>query len=167
MRLQQALENQLAALTPPLAAPVKVRATAGREQAVVELVELDRLGASVHRVTVASPALATVELESLRRLGDHLAQQLCYLLEPLRVIECDPEGRTVQMRSAQPHRQGQDRYFYELWLRRGGELELLRWHTEPAAGIKEQVPMQLTREILLRLVGDFEQAIRLVEQESG
>jgi len=126
MRLSQAVENQLAALTLPLAAPVKVRATVGREQAVVELAELDRLGASVRRVAVASPVLADVELESL---------------------------------------QGQDRYFYELWLRRGGELELVRWHTEPAAGIKEQVPMQLTREILLRLVGDFEQAIRQVEQE--
>ncbi len=157
MSLRQAVEKELAALALPLSGPVKVQAAQGREQAELELAELDRLAASVARLVVSSTRLAGVELEQLRALGEQLAGRLCYLLEPLRVIECDGEACAVQMRSSQPHRQGEDRYFYELWLRRGGQMELVRWHTVHGA-VKEPVPMQLTREILLRLVDDLQQA---------
>ncbi len=157
MSLKHAVEKQLAALALPLVGPVVVQASDAREQAELELAELDRLGASVARLVVSSTCLAGVELERLRALGEQLARQLTYLLEPLRVIECDGESCAVQMRSSQPHREGDDRFFYELWLRRGGQMELVRWHTVPGA-VKEQVPMQLTREILLRLVDDLQQA---------
>ena len=43
-------------------------------------------------------------------------------------------------------------------VRRGGSLAVQRWHT-PRNQSRQAIPAELTREVLVRLVGDFNEAI--------
>jgi hypothetical protein len=60
----------------------------------------------------------------------------------------------VQLRSNPPQRDDDGRSYYELTVRRGGEVALARFRKENAAA-RKQIPADVTREVLLRLVSDF------------
>jgi hypothetical protein len=61
----------------------------------------------------------------------------------------------AQLRSSPPQRDDDGRSYYELTVRRGGEISLCRYRKEPGAA-RVQIPATVTREVLLRLVDDFE-----------
>ncbi len=79
---------------------------------------------------------------------------MTYLLEPISPIELDSQGCVVQMRSTPPQKDADRTSYYELLVSRSGELSLVRY-TRLAGQPREIIPAQVTREVLLRLAGDF------------
>jgi hypothetical protein len=61
----------------------------------------------------------------------------------------------AQLRSSPPQRDDDGRSYYELTVRRGGEIALARYRKESGKP-REQIAAHVTREVLLRLADDFE-----------
>lgn len=118
-----------------------------------ELASLDRLGCEFTEFVVRCPNLRGATPADLEQRATRLAQRVNYLLEPLRPIEVDPDQCVVQMRSSPPQVGDDGSTYYEL-LVRAGELRLHRYRKSPGTP-REAIPAQVTREVLLRLVGDF------------
>jgi hypothetical protein len=87
-------------------------------------------------------------LESLR---------LSYLLEPIRPVECDAGLMVVQMRSTPPQRIADEIKYFELTVGRSG-LYLHRY-SKHLSSDRRLIPVQVTREVLLKLVGDVESVL--------
>lgn len=122
-----------------------------------ELSGLDTFGCAFVRFELHSDALSSATIDRLRAVSKDLSSRLTYLLEPIAPIESDAEKCIIQMRSHPPQRDEQRTSYYELLVRRGGELSLCRWTKEPG-DVRQVLPAHVTREVFLRLVGDFSAA---------
>ena len=119
-----------------------------------DLVERTSLAVSFDRLRLTTTELAAATAADLERIGKVLSQRLTYLMEPIAPIEIDAAECVVQLRSHPPQRDDDGRTYYELLVRRGGEIALTRYRKE-IGNSRKQVPATVTREVLLRLVGDF------------
>ena len=119
-----------------------------------ELAGIGALGCAVNHLTVQSERLADASIDQLKSKAEHLASKLTYLLERVAPIEIDSEGCTVQLRSDPPHCDADERSYYELLVRRGGQLSLRRYRQE-SRQLREPIAAQLTREVLARLAVDL------------
>jgi hypothetical protein len=133
-------------------------ATLAVEQALrkitCDIVERNALAVSFNQLRLATSELASAGATELERLGKSLAEKLTYLMEPISPIELDADACVVQLRSNPPQRDDDGRSYYELMIRRGGEIVLSRYRKENG-GPRRQITATVTREVLLRLVGDF------------
>ncbi|MEX0612335.1 MAG: hypothetical protein WD738_23495 [Pirellulales bacterium] len=123
-------------------------------QLTCDIAERNPLAVSFNRLRLATPELASAGASDLERIGKALANRLTYLMEPIAPIELDAQECVVQLRSNPPQRDDDGRSYYELIVRRGGEIALARYHKENG-NARRQIPATVTREVLLRLVGDF------------
>jgi hypothetical protein len=123
-----------------------------------ELAALDSLACAFTELSVASDVLAGAAPQQLKQLADRLSRQLTYLLEPVSPIEADDEQCIVQMRSNPPQREDGQTSYYELLVRRGGDINLCRYGKQPGQP-RQPIAAQVTREVLLRLVADFSAAL--------
>lgn len=119
-----------------------------------DLVALDALALAFEHLTLTSQPLANASIDQLKKVADALASRLTYLLEPISPIEVDADQCVVQLRSNPPQKDDNGTRYYELLVRRGGEISLRRFQKQPG-GVRQSVPAQVTREVFLRLVGDF------------
>ena len=101
--------------------------------------------------------MAAAPIDQLKKVADALSKRLTYLLEPISPIEVDADQCVVQLRSNPPQRDDNGTQYYELLVRRGGELSLRRYQKQ-SGGVRQGVPAQVTREVFLRLIGDFSEA---------
>jgi hypothetical protein len=127
----------------------------GRRQLACELAALDKLACSVSHLQVATDELANATIDELRALADGLSGRLTYLLEPIAAVEIDSDRCVVQLRSVQPSREAGANSYYELMVHRGGAIALERFSAEPGQP-RRTIPAQFTRQVLSRLIGDFE-----------
>lgn len=118
------------------------------------LTAVDSMACAFRTLRLKTDRLADASTDELKQLSERLAAQVNYLLEPISPIEIDPEGCTVQMRSNPPQKNDDGATYYELLVRRGGELHLCRY-TKSADAAREIVAAQVTREVFQRLAGDF------------
>lgn len=132
-----------------------VQAAAGATRATCELVALDALACAVDCLRVDNPALASSSVAQLRERAAKLAARITYLLEPISPIEIDSLGCVVQLRSSPPQKNEAGTSYYELLVGHSGAITLVRYHCPPGA-LRSRAAAHLTREVLLRLVGDFE-----------
>ena len=135
-------------------APDKLDVTQGNQRLTSELAAVDSLAVGFTSFTLATDALANATPDELKRLGEKLSARLTYLLEPISPIEIDREGCVLQMRSNPPQRDDDQTTYYELNLRRGGELSLSRY-AKAVGDVRHTITATVTREVFLRLVGDF------------
>lgn len=119
-----------------------------------ELDEVTSLAINVEALVLATSELAAATMHQLEQMSRDLSGRVNYLLEPIGPIEIDADTCTVQMRSMPPHKDDDGRSYYELLVKRGGELSLHRYRKEPGQP-RSVIPATLTREVLVRLVGDF------------
>jgi hypothetical protein len=147
-QLEQELQQQGA--MPPGALTV----IEGCDTLSLELVQLDPLGVAFRSFLFATPRLATAETKQLTLIADQLAAKLTYLLEPLRVIEIDGAAGAVQMRSTMPSQHQDRKNYFEILVRRGGEISFERYEKQPTQA-RCIVPTILTREVLSRLTNDI------------
>ncbi len=123
-----------------------------------QLVAVDAIGCAFESLTYKTDKLATSTVKDLKKLSDALTAKLNYLMEPISAVEFDADSCTVQCRS-NPPQQGEDgRSYYELLVRKGGELLLSRYLKQPGQP-RQVVPAQVTREVLARLGEDFVGAV--------
>jgi hypothetical protein len=135
----------------------KVQLSCGDETLLLELDQVDALSVALRVFTFSTSRLEPLLTPQLTAVADQLAQQLTYLLEPLRVVEIDGAAGAVQMRSNVPQRKAQRRCYYEVLVTRGG-ITLVRYEKTPGEP-RAVVPALLTREVLLRLTGDIASAV--------
>jgi hypothetical protein len=152
MNLQSQFDHELTNLGSGAAATVTVEDSPRR--LTCDIVERNPLAVSFNRLQLATSELAGSSAVDLERLGKALAGRLTYLMEPIAPIEIDKDACVVQLRSNPPQRDDDGRSYYELMIRRGGEIALVRYRCENGAA-RVQIPATVTREVLLRLAGDF------------
>lgn len=129
----------------------------GGQRLVCELTALETLGCEFTHFSLSAERLATAGIDELKKVSEALSARINYLLEPIRPIETDAEQCVVQLRSMPPARDEGRSTYYELLVRRGGELSLRRW-AKPPGDERQAIAAQVTREVFLRLVADFSAA---------
>jgi hypothetical protein len=152
MNLQSLFDQELKRLGSGAAATVAVEESP--RQLTCSIVERNPLAVSFNRLRLATNELSGSSADDLGRIGQALSERLTYLMEPIAPIEFDKDACVVQLRSTPPQRDDDGRSYYELLIRRGGEIALARYRKENGAS-RKQIPATVTREVLLRLVGDF------------
>jgi hypothetical protein len=152
MTIQSQFQQQLTKLGTGGAATVI--AEAQPRKLSCDVVERNALAVSFNILRLTTAELASSSAADLERLGKALSDRLTYLMEPIAPIEIDAQACIVQLRSNPPQRDDDGRSYYELTVRRGGEIALVRFRKETRA-TRQQIPATVTREVLLRLVGDF------------
>jgi hypothetical protein len=130
----------------------------GQRRLSSDLVALDTLAVAFESFAVETSALADATVDRLKQISNTLSKRISYLLEPINPIEIDAEQCLVQMRSSPPSKDDDGTSYYELVVRRGGELRLSRYAKSPGQP-RRNVPAQVTREVFLRLVADFSAAV--------
>lgn len=158
MNLQQQANAALRACAARGGGPHKIELREGPTSLAAELPTIDSLACEFSYLTLHAPILADASTEQLKSMATGLAQRLTYLVEPISPIETDAEGCVVQLRSNPPQRGDDGTCYFELLVRRGGELDLRRWK-KSASGQRSPVTATITREVLLRLIGDFAKAL--------
>jgi hypothetical protein len=124
-----------------------------------DLTILDRVGCGFIRFALHADRLQAATMSELKGVSEGLAARLTYLLEPIKPIEQDNDQCVIQMRSVPPQREADVTSYYEVLVRRGGELSLCRWAKAPGEA-RRPLPAHVTREVFLRLVGDFSAAAK-------
>jgi hypothetical protein len=154
MTIKSLLDQELRAAHGPRVVAVK------HDGAVLrcEVTAIDALAVSFRKLALETLELAGVPLARLEQIAKNLSEKLSYLLEPVEPIEADAHTCTVQMRSNPPQKDDDGHSYYELLVKAGGELSLERYRKEPGA---KRTPLDatVTREVLLRLAGDFADAV--------
>lgn len=126
----------------------------GGQRLECDFTGLDAFGCAFVRFELHAEALSSATMDRLQSVSKALSSRLTYLLEPIAPIESDAEKCVIQMRSSPPQRDEQQTSYYELLVRRGGALSLCRW-TKAPGDVRQVLPAHVTREVFLRLVGDF------------
>jgi hypothetical protein len=152
MNLQAQFQQELGKLTSGGAAKVAVESQPRKLSC--DIIELNALAVSFEQLRLATAELANQSAADLERIGKALSQRLTYLMEPIAPIEIDAAECVVQLRSNPPQKDDDGRTYYELIVRRGGEIMLTRFRKETASA-RQQIAATVTREVLQRLVGDF------------
>jgi len=152
MRLQQQFERELSSIGS--GGPTTVTVEDQPRTLACDITERNSLAVSFNQLRVATAELASADALELQRIGTALASRLTYLMEPISPIETDAQGCVVQLRSNPPQRDDDGRSYYELLVRRGGEIALSRYRKENGDA-RRPIAATVTREVLLRLVGDF------------
>jgi hypothetical protein len=153
MTLRTQFEHELNQLT--AGGPATVDTTAGDRRLTCELLESNSLAVALQFLRVATSELASASSDKLEQMAKALSSRLTYLMEPIRPIEIDADACVAQLRSSPPQRDDDGRSYYELTVRRGGEIALARFRKESGKP-REQIAAHVTREVLLRLADDFE-----------
>jgi hypothetical protein len=123
-----------------------------------DLIAVDAIGCSFQTLGLTTSKLADVSLDELKAVSATLTGKLTYLLEPIGVIEADADRCSVQLRSSPPQKGEDQTSYYELLVRRGGDITLSRYRKQPGQ-LRQIVPAQVTREVLSRLAKDFLAAV--------
>lgn len=158
MSLVEEAKKQLSSLGSFAGSPQQFIAAVPGERLHCDLTTLDRVGCEFTRFALSADRLSQATMDELKRVSEALAARLTYLLEPIKPIEQDADQCVVQMRSVPPQREADVTSYYEVLVRRGGELSLCRWMKVPG-DTRQQLPAQVTREVFLRLIGDFSAAV--------
>jgi hypothetical protein len=152
MTLQNQFQQQLTTLGTGGAATLT--AEAQPRKLSCDVVERNSLAVSFDVLRLTTSELAAASAADLERIGKALSDRLTYLMEPIAPIEIDAQACVVQLRSNPPQRDDDGRSYYELTVRRGGQIALVRFRKDSGA-TRHQIQATVTREVLLRLVGDF------------
>ncbi len=158
MSLSQQLQASIAGRATG-ATPFTIEVEEDGQRLSCEFSALDTLSCALVRFALATDKLADATPQQLKKLAEQLSARLTYLLEPIRPIEADDEHCVVQMRSNPPQRADDGTSYYELVIRRGGQLSLCRWQ-KTKGDQRRAIPANFTREVLWRLIEDFSAAVR-------
>jgi hypothetical protein len=135
---------------------LQVDCEAGRIEA--DLVAVEPIGCTFQTLGLSTAKLATASLDDLKKISDGLISRLTYLLEPIGIIEADADRCSVQLRSNPPKKGEEETSYYELMVRRGGDITLSRYGKKPGQ-LRQIIPAHVTREVLARLADDFVSAV--------
>lgn len=160
MSLSQKIAAALEARPDNGALPCNVNAEDGAQRLSIHLTASGPVGLAFSTLEFADQSKAEWTPEALRNWGDRLSARLTYLMEPLVVLEQDPLGGEVELRSQAPTSRGGNRSYYEVRLNRRGTLVLSRLAFDEASRRRLPITCQMTREVLDRLTDDIVESAR-------
>ena len=137
------------------ALPCSVTVEEGSRRLTLQLCALDTVGLAFTALEFTTTSPAEWTSDALRAWGERLAGRVSYLMEPLKVLEVEPEGGEVQIRSQSPTTRSEQRGYYEVRLFKTGSLRMERFAFDQATRQRRPVPCQLTREVVERLADDI------------
>lgn len=152
MNLQQQFERELANLGSGGATTLSIQTPP--RSLICDVLERNSLAVSLNQLRLSTSELASADAAKLERTGKALAGKLTYLMEPISPIEFDRDSCVVQLRSNPPQRDDDGRSYFELLVRRGGEIALSRYRKDNG-NVRVSISATLTREVVVRLVTDF------------
>jgi hypothetical protein len=155
MTLSRKIADAVESLPPGGPLPCLVEAEAGPSRLGLNLTAQGPVGLAFDGLDYALTGRAELSAEALRGWGDRLAARLTYLMEPLVVLEVDAQAGEADLRSQAPTPRGDRRSFYEVRLRREGNLHLQRVAFDVATRRRQVIPCQMTLEVLERLTDDL------------
>jgi hypothetical protein len=140
--------------------PVSASQADPRVDVRLDVTAADRLSCALREIRLNVPALAGGGFDALKAWATALSGRVTYLLENLGPLEFDPDNGEVLMRSTDADSQGGapggSKTYYEVLLSANadGTFSLRRY--EAVKGQPRQpIDMQLTREVLGKLIGDL------------
>jgi hypothetical protein len=150
-KIAAALDENTRAYVPPCTVTVED----GPNRLTLKLTALDTVGVAFESLEYVATDRREWSSDALRAWGERLAARVTYLLEPLKVLEIEPQGGEVQIRSHSPTPRADQHGFYEVRLHRQGTLFMVRYVFDEVTRRRRQTPCQLTREVLERLADDI------------
>ena len=138
--------------------PVTVQAdepgVAGLE---VDFVAIDSMSCSFVELRLTVPSLVNADMDELKKWGEGLCQRVSYLLENIGPLEIDEGTGEILIRSTPPQQQPSGTKFYEIILQShaNGSFTLKRFESEKGVPGRKPVEIQLTHEVLFKLVEDL------------
>lgn len=152
MSIKTDVQRELARIHAQGCGRLEIDTPSGQLQA--DALAVDAIGCTFGSFCYKSDKLAGLSIEKLKKLSDVLTIRLNYLLEPIGMIETDAEAATVQLRSTPPQKGDDGSSYYELLVRRGGDLTLCRYQKIPGQP-RQTIPAHVTRQVFERLADDF------------
>lgn len=154
-QLEYALRN-LYAGSVALPTPVQVVDPSGVTLRL-ELTQLDSMSCAFSELALYVPRLQNSAFDVLQRWAFGLSQRVSYLLEKIESLEFDPANGQVLIRSNPPHSTAVGTHYYEIVLSStgNGTFVLKRFRSISGQPGRDPVEIQLTHEVLLRLVDDL------------
>ena len=130
---------------------------ANQNQLDLQLAALDSLSCAVDELTLTLPALAQQSNQTIQHWAQALSQKITYLLEQLGPLEFDPLTGEALIRSTRPSQLPSGTQYYEFQLkpRTQHSVTLKRYRAIAGQPGRQPVPMQLTHEVLIKLVQDL------------
>lgn len=135
---------------------LQVQTPGGRIEA--DIVAVDAIGCEFQTLAYQTDKLAGASLDQLKAISQTLTARLSYLLEPIGLVEADADRCSVQLRSNPPQKSDDGTSYYELMVRKGGDITLSRYCKKPGQ-LRQIIAAQVTREVLSRLADDFLAAV--------
>lgn len=123
----------------------------------VEFAAVDSMSCAVREIRLRVPSLVDAGADVLERWADAISQRVTYLLEGVGPLEVDEENAQVLVRSTPPDKQADGTTFYEIFLasQSNGNFSLRRYRAQKGTPGRDQVDIQLTHQVLTRLVDDL------------
>ena len=126
-------------------------------EVAIDFTAVDSMSCSLHELRLHVPSLIGTELAALKTWAENLSSRVTYLLESIGPLEFDPDQQQVLIRSTPPDKQENQIKFYEILLQSGsdGNFSLSRYSSESGTPGRTRVDIQVTHEVLDKLVDDL------------
>jgi hypothetical protein len=127
----------------------------------VDFVAVDSMSCAFRELRLRVPKLVSAGFDTLRAWAEALSKRVTYLLENIGPLELDPAAGQVLIRSTTPDQQSNATSFYEVLLssQGSGQFTLRRYRLQKGVGGRDQVDVQVTHEVLRKLVNDVVETI--------
>lgn len=125
---------------------------------------VDQLGCAVNQLRLTSAPVARPNRDALKKQADAIASKVRYLLEPLQPLEFEHDAARVLLRSTPPSTTLTGTCYYELRQEYIGTavrltLERFLFQKSTDRSGRTPIPMQLTYEMLQKLINDLDAAL--------
>lgn len=159
MQLPQLLEAELQQrVQAGTAGPGSLTLTdASGNQLELTYASLDSMSCALEELRLSIPGLANQPFQVIEDWAKALSRKITYLLEQIGPLEFDPQEGEAMIRSTQPSKLPQGTVYYEFLLKSasGNSVTLKRYEAKAGQPGRQSVTMQLTHEVLVRLVQDM------------
>ena len=161
MLLQEQITQSLAGLKgTAFDVPMTVGWSAGVGPLIeVDFTVVDSLGCAFRELRVTADEFREGPFDRLKTWAENLCSKVTYLLEHIGPLEADVEAQTVLVRSTPPTRRPDQTTFYEMLVQAPGVLSLRRYARPAGHGDRTACDIQITHEVLVKLVQDIVAAI--------
>src|SRR5689334_10605762 len=93
----------------------------------VDFTAVESLGCAFRELRVSAEGLRDKPFEDLKTRAEQICRRVTYLLEPMGLLELDPESQVVLVRSTPPAKNGAETAYYEMRISAPGVLTLRRY----------------------------------------
>jgi hypothetical protein len=125
----------------------------------VDFTIVDSLSCAFRELRVSADELKSAPFDALQAWANALCKKVTYLLEHIGPLESDTAAQTVLIRSTPPTKQPEQTTFYEMLIQAPGTLGLRRYTRGAHSVDRSSCDIQITHEVLAKLVQDIVAAI--------